>query len=401
MTPYWVVVFETFVQLYTYLCIIYYPIPSHKQPPFSDTTQQVLPAFAPRFALTCWFYGRPRFPPLSIITTTTTIPLRQPPLPTANGASPSTSSSPAATTAPAQAGGGEKEKDGWTTAPPPPLPLPTNTTPQQRQQQQTIFVSIAAYRDPEIGPTLESLFAAAAHPERVSVGVVWQGVEGDEDGLDGAVSEGKGALYAWFEQVRILRLHAAEAAGPCWARHLGQALWQGETFLLQVDSHMRFRPGWDAYLVGVLTGGGCGPEMGRRAVLTTYPVGYELLVTSGGGGGIRVPTDVRPTLLCPSKVRAWGLWCIFTCVCKPRLNHPLIVPLPQQNTQNSSTPTASSAKPRAAAVPPSPTMPPFPPSYGPPAFRLVGPNRFWTPAPMTPTCATSSSGRRSRWRHGM
>ena len=37
-----------------------------------------------------------------------------------------------------------------------------------------IFVSIAAYRDPECAWTLHSLFAAAAHPERVRVGVVWQ-----------------------------------------------------------------------------------------------------------------------------------------------------------------------------------------------------------------------------------
>lgn len=37
-----------------------------------------------------------------------------------------------------------------------------------------IFVSIAAYRDPEGPWTLHSLFSQADHPERVRVGIVWQ-----------------------------------------------------------------------------------------------------------------------------------------------------------------------------------------------------------------------------------
>jgi len=37
-----------------------------------------------------------------------------------------------------------------------------------------IFVSIAAYRDPECAWTLRDLFLKAAHPEHVFAGVVWQ-----------------------------------------------------------------------------------------------------------------------------------------------------------------------------------------------------------------------------------
>ena len=82
-----------------------------------------------------------------------------------------------------------------------------------------------------------------------------------------------------------------EAAGPCWARHLAQGLWQGEDYFLQLDSHMRFRPGWDVYLLETLRR--C-PS--ARPVLSTYPIGYRL-------PNLR-PQERRPTLLCPSKVGA-------------------------------------------------------------------------------------------------
>jgi hypothetical protein len=37
-----------------------------------------------------------------------------------------------------------------------------------------IFVSIAAYRDPECQWTVRDLFRQATHPQRVHVGIVWQ-----------------------------------------------------------------------------------------------------------------------------------------------------------------------------------------------------------------------------------
>ena len=107
------------------------------------------------------------------------------------------------------------------------------------------------------------------------------------------------SLIVWFAEtdmllhvckVRTLKMSHLEAAGPCWARHIAQALWQGEDFVLQIDSHMRFRPGWDAYLIEML--GSC--PSGQQSILTTYPIGYELPDLC--------PSDCRPTLLCPSKV---------------------------------------------------------------------------------------------------
>ena len=84
-----------------------------------------------------------------------------------------------------------------------PLPLPCGSEYKQQQQQQQnclrsiksksetkqsqtaflsyphakndkIFVSIAAYRDPECQHTILNLFQTALRPERIIVGVVWQ-----------------------------------------------------------------------------------------------------------------------------------------------------------------------------------------------------------------------------------
>jgi len=88
-----------------------------------------------------------------------------------------------------------------------------------------------------------------------------------------------------------------QASGPCTARRIAQSLWQGERYFLQIDSHMRLRNNWDAYLIQLL-------EDTRTAeipkpVLTTYPLGYTL--------PNKVPNDIRATLLVPSRFDGDGL----------------------------------------------------------------------------------------------
>lgn len=120
-----------------------------------------------------------------------------------------------------------------------------------------IFVNIACYRDPECEPTIRDLFEKARHPEQINVGVVLQTMPSDR--IDVALS-----------RVRVARVDASRSQGVCWARALGYLLWQGEDFVLQIDSHMRFAPDWDALLIEQLTA--C-PS--RKPILTTYPPGYE------------------------------------------------------------------------------------------------------------------------------
>ena len=40
-----------------------------------------------------------------------------------------------------------------------------------------------------------------------------------------------------------------DAEGVCWARYQAQQLWDGEEYVLMIDSHMRFVPGWDDLMI--------------------------------------------------------------------------------------------------------------------------------------------------------
>ena len=108
-----------------------------------------------------------------------------------------------------------------------------------------IFVQIVSYRDPECWHTITDLFAKAARPERVFVGLCQQ-VDPVED------LEYVSRAYPNPEQVRELRYDWRDAKGAGWARASAQKLWQGEEYILQIQAHMRFEHGWDETLIDML-----------------------------------------------------------------------------------------------------------------------------------------------------
>lgn len=158
----------------------------------------------------------------------------------------------------------------------------------------TIFVSIANYRDSEGPLTVLDLFAKAQNPYRIFVGYVLQADERldqlcfiSDSFVEKANSEYPGAGQWLRSNVRSLLHSVAVSTGPCWARSTAHKLWSGERYYLQIDSHMRFRPNWDMYLIILL-------EIIRRnestkPVITTYPVGYQYPNS--------VPLESRPTIL--------------------------------------------------------------------------------------------------------
>ncbi len=128
-----------------------------------------------------------------------------------------------------------------------------------------IFVQIAAYRDPECQHTVKDLFDKASYPERVFVGICWQFVKSEDQAYFQIPSP-------FPKQVRTIEKDATKSLGACWARSLVQSLWRGEEFTFQIDSHMRFEPGWDEMLIAMLEQ--CEQESQHKAVLTTYPADY-------------------------------------------------------------------------------------------------------------------------------
>jgi len=199
----------------------------------------------------------------------------------------------------------------------------------------TIFCAVACYRDSELANTLISMYASAAYPGRVSCGVVYQG---SAEELELCLKALKGftitASALQSGKIRLLSMSAQQASGPCWARHICQSLWQGEEYVLQIDAHMRFRGGWDRYLVGLLSmceerdweyerrmlrsTSAVGDSSGlsshnykynknnNKAIITTYPIGYTLpcapRVTAQGSrcDFPTLPSDRRATLLRPT-----------------------------------------------------------------------------------------------------
>ena len=105
-----------------------------------------------------------------------------------------------------------------------------------------IHVLISAYRDPRCGQSVFNIFDRAAHPERMSVGIVQQAaLQGDEfdcvavycalvQRARGEAGTGTPAARAdacpHVERISVLRVDAKEAKGPIWARGLGEAMVQ-------------------------------------------------------------------------------------------------------------------------------------------------------------------------------
>lgn len=126
----------------------------------------------------------------------------------------------------------------------------------------TIFVSIASYRDPDCQNTVRDLFEKATCPDRVFIGICLQVVPGEDGNCLVSLPERSG-------QLRIDEIPVWESRGACWARSRIQALWRGEDYFLQVDSHMRFVRGWDEKLIAMLAK--CPSE---KPVLSTYPLSF-------------------------------------------------------------------------------------------------------------------------------
>ena len=123
----------------------------------------------------------------------------------------------------------------------------------------TIFVSIAAYRDPELVPTLRDCLNHARHPHDLRFGICWQHAADEPVPPDFA-----------DPRMRVIDVPWHESRGACWARAEIMQLWDGEDFYLQLDSHHRFVPDWDALLLAHAESSGA-----TKPLLTTYAAPFD------------------------------------------------------------------------------------------------------------------------------
>ena len=109
-----------------------------------------------------------------------------------------------------------------------------------------IFIQIAAYRDPQLVPTLQNMLENCKNPENLIFGICWQHSEEDEwDNLPEYIKGRK-------EKFNIIDVDYKDSKGVCWARNSVQQLYSGEEYTLQLDSHHRFVEDWDDKLINML-----------------------------------------------------------------------------------------------------------------------------------------------------
>ena len=167
-----------------------------------------------------------------------------------------------------------------------PPPLPTSSD----DRQDDIIVLIPSFRDKETWPTIKSLIETARFPHRVYIGVVFQvDTTSKAEVTELTTEEGSGisidpAKWDRQKQLRTIIMDYRHATGPCYARYLAQSLHRGEEYVLQIDSHMRFRMNWDSFLIRQLNK----TKRPEKSVLTAYPPGYD-------------SNETRATILVPSK----------------------------------------------------------------------------------------------------
>jgi len=118
--------------------------------------------------------------------------------------------------------------------------------------EETIFLMIASYRDFQCRETITSAFSRADHPERLFVGAVDQTVPGDVGCLDLEVpceQDPSQPICRHRSQISVYHMDAKYATGPVTARHVGDRMYRGESFVMQMDAHCQFVRHWDSKII--------------------------------------------------------------------------------------------------------------------------------------------------------
>lgn len=136
------------------------------------------------------------------------------------------------------------------------------------REDDSIFISLAAFREHLLTQTLKSAFDQAKNPENLFIGAVVQncfGTDGrqcktglqvigknaqgrdqvkmsdappDVNGIEEFCRDPLYKKYCKSGHIRALYLHDTDALGPAVARYYASKLWAGESYFLQMDSHL-------------------------------------------------------------------------------------------------------------------------------------------------------------------
>lgn len=126
----------------------------------------------------------------------------------------------------------------------------------------TIFVSVAAYCDEQLIPTLNDLYKTASNTNRIVVGVH---IQDDEENY-------KKLLEQNYPNARIIFTQKEQSIGVVWAREkIKEELYKDEDYFFQIDAHSRFKNNWDNILITQIES-----IKQNNVLLSTYPNEFSL-----------------------------------------------------------------------------------------------------------------------------
>jgi hypothetical protein len=183
------------------------------------------------------------------------------------------------------------------------------------REDDSIFISLAAFREHLLTQTLKSAFDQAQNPDKLFIGAVVQNCFGndgrqcrtglqvvgknakgkdqvkqfdappDENGIEEFCNDREYKKYCEMGHVRAIYMHDTDALGPAIARYFASKLWGGETYFMQMDSHLEFAPQWDSKYVAEVKAAKSFP----KSILSSYPPGFtDFGKYTGGSPGTRL-----------------------------------------------------------------------------------------------------------------
>jgi hypothetical protein len=135
----------------------------------------------------------------------------------------------------------------------PPSGVPLEQVGSKVGGVETIFLMIASYRDFQCRETIASAYRNADHPEALFVGAVDQLSAGDIacTKLDVPCETNPDQVICKYrQQIASFEMSAEMATGPVTARHIGDRLYRGQYYVMQMDAHCQFVKHWDTLLIG-------------------------------------------------------------------------------------------------------------------------------------------------------
>ncbi|MCX6076306.1 MAG: hypothetical protein NTW78_05385 [Campylobacterales bacterium] len=139
-----------------------------------------------------------------------------------------------------------------------------------------IFISIASYCDALLFFTINDCMNKANNPENIFFGIVDQ----NEKSQKGEIEK-----LEFNKQIKYVYINFIDTLGVSWARNIAFSLWDGEDFLLQIDSHTLFEKNWDSTLLNQYNDL---KKISYKPIISTYPYDFSFDENNN-------PTFIKPS----------------------------------------------------------------------------------------------------------